>query len=79
MDTEKFVFATYYRYTALFHLKQDHYAEFYHYSLQFLAYVDQEVNFWDLTLPEFQSEGKRGAMRDPGHRDPDLSENFQLL
>lgn len=42
MDTEKFVFATYYRYTALFHLKQDHYAEFYHYSLQFLAYVDQE-------------------------------------
>jgi hypothetical protein len=45
MDTEKFVYATYYRYTALFHLKQDHYSEFYHYSLQFLSYVDQEVSF----------------------------------
>lgn len=42
LDTEKFVYATYYRYTALFHLKQSQYAEFYHYSLQFLAYVDQQ-------------------------------------
>lgn len=42
VDTEKFVYATYYRYTALFHLKQSEYALFYHYSLQFLAYVDRD-------------------------------------
>lgn len=41
-NVEKILLSTYYKYQSLYHLKRQEYADFYHNSVQFLAYVDED-------------------------------------